>query len=115
MVRCNPENFASIGFSRQPTLQFATIADSGFGSSFVEKNVLHEYLWKNIHPNRNLFKIRDANDRSVNVHGTIELIFNIRKILETVIFNVDERRATQVSRDVTTVTNASNQIVLDNE
>lgn len=60
------------------------------------KDVLHEALWKNIRPGGNLVKIHDANNRSVNVDVTIDLVVNISVSVKTVRFNVVERLATQV-------------------
>lgn len=57
-------------------------------------STLHEPLWKNIQTALSSVKIRDANNRSLNKDGTIDLVVNIGGSLNTIRFNLVERLAT---------------------
>lgn len=59
------------------------------------KKGIHESLWKNIRPNGIFFRIHDANNRSVIVGDTIDVVVNIERSVETGHFNVVEGLATR--------------------
>lgn len=78
------------------TRRLATILDTGSGRSFITKDILTQPVWKSIKPSNNGMNIRDANNRSVRVEGTIDLVINIGGTVEPVRFDVVEHLATQI-------------------
>lgn len=96
MDRRNYKVYFNIGFSGRTTKIFETILENGSGPRFIRTYVAPQTVWKNIKPSNNGMRINDANNRSVHVYCTIDVVVNIEEIVETIIFNVLERIVTQV-------------------
>ena len=72
------------------------VMDTGAGSSFIRKAILPQALLDKIQPLAIRTDIRDANNRRVQIIGTINLVLRIGDRSETVRFNVVERLGTDV-------------------
>lgn len=91
MIRRNYNVYANIRISRRSSRRFATIIDTGSGPILIRKDVLPEYIWKRITSATNNVLIRDDNNSSDHVYGTIDLVGDIGGSVETIRFNVVER------------------------
>ena len=67
---------AYIGTSAKALIQYITVLDTGVGSSFVKKEALSMEVLKTMKPLREQVRVRDANNRRLNILGTVEL--NVR-------------------------------------
>ena len=65
MVRRNYKVYANLGITRRQTRRYSMILDTGAGSSFIRKDVLHEKAWKLIRPDPSPIKTKDANNRPI--------------------------------------------------
>lgn len=79
MVRRNCRVYENIGFSRRSTRRFSIILDPVSGRSFTKKEVLPESICNKIKHTMDKGRIIDANNRSVNVDGTINIRVYIRE------------------------------------
>lgn len=96
MVRRNYKIFANIDLSRRCSRTFAKLPDTGSWPTIIKNDVLHESTWKTIRTCGKSVKIRDANNRSVNVDGITDLVVKVGGSVETIHFNVVELLVTQV-------------------
>ena len=96
MVRRNYKVYANLGITRRQTRRYSVILDTGAGSSFIRKDVLHEKAWTRIRPDPNPLKTRDANNRPINSLGVISLAIDIGGRVEIMDFKVVERLAVPV-------------------
>lgn len=96
MVRCNHKSSETLAFLAdllESLQQFSTLDQDR--ASLRRTYFMNSY--GKIRPRGNCVKIRDVDNCSVNVDGTIDLVVNIGGRVEIVLFNIVERLATQLS------------------
>ena len=96
MVRRNYKVYANLGITRRQTRRYSVILDTGAGSSFIRKDVLHEKAWKLIRPDPSPIKTKDANNRPIQPVGVVSLAVDIGGRVEVINFKVVERLAVPV-------------------
>jgi len=96
MVRRNYKVYANLGITRRQTRRYSVILDTGAGSSFIRKDVLHERAWKLIRPDPSPLTTTDANNRQIQPLGIISLAVDIGGRVEVINFKVVERLAVPV-------------------
>ena len=72
------------------------VVDTGAGTSFIRKAILPRSILDKVQPLAIRTDIRDANNRRVQILGTVNLVLRIGNRSETVRFNVCERLGTDV-------------------
>ena len=95
LAKRNYKVHAYLGITARATTQYVVILDTGAGSSFIRHSSLPPGADKRIKPLRSSVKIKDANNRSINVIGTVNLTCEMGSRREIVTFYVVERLATE--------------------
>ncbi len=96
LAKRNYKVHAYLGLTSKRTTRFTVVLDTGAGSSFIRKDCLPPDVQKLIKPLHSAVKIKDANNRRVNLVGRINLVCQIGTRSEIVTFYVAERLATTV-------------------
>ena len=94
LSRQNYKIRAYIGTSAKALIQYITVLDTGAGSSFVKKATLSLEVLKTMKSLPEQVRVRDANNRRLNILGTVELNVRIGNREDKVNFYVVERLAT---------------------
>ena len=94
LSRQNYKIRAYIGTSTRALVQYIIVLDTGAGSSFVKKEALSPEVFKTMKPLPEQVRVRDANNRRLNILGTVELNVQIGNRQDKVNFYVVERLAT---------------------
>ena len=94
LSRQNYKIRAYIGTSARALIQYITVVDTGAGSSFVKQEALSPEVLKTLKPLPEQVRVRDANNRRLNILGTVELNVRIGNRQDKVNFYVVERLAT---------------------
>ena len=96
LAKRNYKVYAYLGLTKKSTNRYMVVLDTGAGSSFIRRNALPSEAWKLIRPLHSTVRIRDANNRSLNIQGTVNLTCTVGGRSEIVTFYVVERLATEV-------------------
>ena len=71
LSRQNYKIRAYIGTSTRALVQYITVLDTGAGSSFVKKEALSPEVLKTMKSLPEQVRVRDANNRRLNILGTV--------------------------------------------
>ncbi len=96
MKRQNYRVHAYVGRSSKALTRMTVVIDTGAGSSFIRKDTLPDSIQSAIQPYHLRSNIRDANNRRVQIAGTVKLAVRIGHTTDNINFNVVERLGTEV-------------------
>jgi len=96
LSRRNYKVAAYVGRNQIAMNKFAATLDTGAGSSFIKRSVIPGTLENEIKPLTEDIRVKDANNRSLNILGTISLQVQVGSRAEAISFYVVERLATSV-------------------
>ena len=96
MTRQNYRVNALVGPTRHNMASFASVLDTGAGSSFIRKEVLPKQLLDKVRAVHERPDIRDANNNRVSILGTLRLLVQLGSRQDTVTFNVVSNLGTDV-------------------
>ena len=76
--------------------RYTTILDTGAGSSYIRKGILCNRLLPLVRPLRSGIAVKDANNKRVNIDGTLNLVVQLSTRIQTVQFYVVDKLSTNV-------------------
>ena len=96
IARSNYQIDAYVGMKPRSLVRFTTVLDSGAGSNYIKKGLLPETLVRRIPPLKKRTDVRDANNKRVNIEGTIHLYVKVGHSTELVPFYVVDKLGTDI-------------------